>query len=358
MMPITFFTTSESNSFLHRFCLLNAGRRAILSFGALLMVAGPAVAQSGTPDGCTFCHGMRLQDEIVMVNTRLLCGMCDPEALRKGLIFETYERCDESGRRRWEASDLESFLAFDSSVPTMIYVHGNQMTPADAKLQGLVLYRMLVRQGADDGAVRFVIFSWPSEKVGFLLRDVRVKALRTDPVGCQLAWLLDQMPPQTPVSLIGFSFGARIVTGSLHLLGGGSLGCGVGLAERLHPRRDPLNVVLVAAALHAHWLGEGQYHGLAMSQVDRMLLVNNCADLAMRYYHLSTTSGGRPQALGLCGPTCIGPEDAAKITMRDVSRHAGTQHDLFRYLCAPGAAAQVWEYTGNARSENPVAANW
>lgn len=353
MMSIATFVTIEPNQSFHGFrCAIPRGL-AILSLGVLLVVAGPALAQSATTSGCTFCHGVRLQDEIVVVNTRLVCGTCDPEALRTGLLFETYEVCDESGRRRWQASDLESFLAFDASVPTVIYVHGNQMTPADARQQGLALYRMLVRCGDSDGPVRFVIFSWPSEKVGFLLRDVRVKALRTDAVGCQLAWLLDQLPAETPVSLIGFSFGARIVTGSLHILGGGSLRCGEGLSERLHPQRDPVNVVLVAAALHAHWLGEGQYHGLAMTQVDRMFLVNNCADLAMRYYHLSSTSGGRPQALGLCGPTCIGPESAAKIAMRDVSRYAGTQHDLFRYLCAPGTTALVWEYTGGAASERP-----
>jgi hypothetical protein len=34
--------------------------------------------------------------------------------------------------------------------------------------------------------------------------------------------------------------------------------------------------------------------------------------------------------------------------MRDVSRYAGRQHDLFLYLCAPGATGQVWAYTGGA----------
>ncbi|MEX0610501.1 MAG: hypothetical protein WD229_00150 [Pirellulales bacterium] len=291
---------------------------------------------------------MRLQDEIVVVNTRMLCGSCNPESLRTGLIVERYAASDEAGHRRWEASDLETFLAFDSSVPTIFYIHGNQITPADAKCQGLALYRRLMRYGCNEGPIRFVIFSWPSSRIGGLLRDVRVKAKRTGPAGCQLAWLLDQMPAETPVSLIGFSFGARIITGGLHILAGGSLGCGMELAERVNPDRAPVNVVLIAAALHAHWLGEGQYHGLAMTRVERMFLLNNCRDLALRYYHLSTTSGGRPQALGLCGPTRIGPEYAAKIQMRDVSRYAGTQHDLFLYLCAPGATAQVWEYTGAA----------
>jgi hypothetical protein len=155
------------------------------------------------------------------------------------------------------------------------------------------------------------------------------------------------MPAESQISLIGFSFGARIITGGLHVLAGGDLGCGLHLENRNNTQRAPVNVVLIAAAVHAHWLGEGQYHGLAMTQVNRMFLLNNCADLAMRYYWLSTSDGSRPQALGLCGPTCISAEYAAKIRKRDVSRYAGTEHDLFRYLCAPGATRQVWDYAVN-----------
>jgi hypothetical protein len=289
-----------------------------------------------------------LGDEIAVVNTRSLCGSCDPESLRNGLRFEEYEVCDESGRRRWQKSDLESFVSFDPTVPTIFYVHGNQMTPADAKNQGLALYRKLVNYAGCEERIRFVIFSWPSAKVPGLLNDVRVKAMRTGPAGCQLAWLLDRMPAETPISLIGFSFGARIITGGLHVLGGGSICNGLTLEERVHPDRAPMNAVLIAAALHSHWLGKGQHHGLAMTQVDRMFLLNNCDDLALRYYHLTTTDGSRPQALGICGPTCIDSEYAAKIKMRDVSRYAGSRHDLFLYLCAPGATGQVWDYATTA----------
>jgi hypothetical protein len=103
----------------------------------------------------------------------------------------------------------------------------------------------------------------------------------------------------------------------------------------------------MAAAVHAHWLGEGQYHGLAMTQVNRMLLVNNCRDQAMRFYHFAFPRGGRPQALGLRGPTRMSPDQRMKIEMRDVSRY-GAQHNLFLYLCAPGVAAQISEYTLSA----------
>jgi hypothetical protein len=330
----------------------SAGARGgILSLALCLVfcAASARAAEESPVQVSTFCNGIRLQDEIVVVSTRNLCGSCDPQALSTGIRVENYAIRDEAGHRHWQRSDLESFLAFDPAVPTIVYVHGNQMTPGEAKSQGLAVYRKLAHYSSGE-PVRYVIFSWPSSRVGRLLRDVRVKAVRTGPAGCQLGWLIDQMPAETHLSLIGFSFGARIVTGGLHVLGGGSLGGRLQLDERANPDRAPVDAVLIASALHCHWLGEGQYHGRAMSQVDRMFLLNNRSDLALRYYHLSTPGRDRPQALGLRGPTCLGGEYASKIQKRDVSRYAGRQHDLFMYLCAPGAMAQVWSYTDPAAS--------
>jgi hypothetical protein len=236
-------------------------------------------------------------------------------------------------------------------VPTVIFVHGNQITEGDAKHEGLTVYRRMMDFGADAERIRFVIFSWPSSKVGRLLQDVRIKAGRTGPAGQHLAWLVDQMPAETPVSLVGFSFGARIITGGLHILAGGRLNGSLALRERANTERAPMKAVLIVPALHAHWLGKGQYHGLAMTQVSEMLMLNNCQDRAMRYYHFLTPGRGGPQALGLRGATRINSEYAAKIVTRDMSRYVGSQHDLYRYVCAPGAAGQIWDYTAGPEAE-------
>ena len=85
-----------------------------------------------------------------------------------------------------------------------------------------------------------------------------------------------------------------------------------------------------------------------MTQVNRMLLINNCDDTAMRYYDLLVPGRGGPQALGLCGPTRISPQYAGKIFNRDVSRYVGSEHDLMRYVCAPGDAGLIWDYADPA----------
>ena len=146
--------------------------------------------------------------------------------------------------------------------------------------------------------------------------------------------------------MVGFSYGARIITGSLHILGGGSLG-GMGLAQLQHPDRQPVNVVMLASALNSDWLCPGHYHGQAMTMVHQMVLVNNCEDRAMKYYRFSTTCGN-PQALGYCGPTCIDPEGASKITQLNASRYVGNEHNLFCYLSTPGVTSEIGQMASTA----------
>lgn len=311
--------------------------------------AAASASETAGEGGAVFCHGIRRGDEIDVVNTRSICGVGDSSFMRKNLRFETFAICDDAGDRRWQPLDLDGFLSFDPSVTTIIFVHGNQIAPGDAKNEGLATYRTIILHGCDAPRIRFVIYSWPSSKVGGLLYDVREKAARTEPSGYHLAWLLDQMPVETPIGLVGFSFGARIITGGLHILAGGSLGGTCVLSDHVHPNRAPMNVVLMAAALNSYWLAEGEHHGLAMTEVSRMLLINNCEDRAMRYYDMITPGPGGPQALGLCGPTRISPQSAGKILNRDVSNYVGPEHEYLRYLCAPGDAGMIWDYVRPAR---------
>jgi hypothetical protein len=323
---------------------------ALIALAACCCLAPPAPAADARfvdssaavlTEGNVFANGIRTQDEILLVDVRSLGGCCTPELLAERVRIQSYAMTDDSGRRRWQRSDVEAIRAADPSIATMIFAHGNRVSPGDACREGLAVYRRIVRQSTSATPIRFVIFSWPSSQISGPLKDVRAKAARTQPAGLQLAWLVDQMPADTPVSLFGFSFGARIVTGALHVLGGGTLN-GRTLTERLSPDRAPVHAVLLVAALHADWLAPGHYHGRAMSQVDQMLLLNSRQDRAMQHYHF-VTKHGRPQALGLCGPNRIDADGASKITERDLGRYVGSEHNLFCYVSAPGVTSQLWQ---------------
>jgi hypothetical protein len=292
-------------------------------------------------------NGYRAQDEIVLVDVRGMGCSCDPNLLAERTRVSIFASGDASGCRRWMSSDLASAISQAPSRSTVVFVHGNRLSPWDAKQEGLAVYRRMACQATTAEPIRFVIFSWPSTEVPGLLRDVREKAARTGPAGCQLAWVVDQMPAETPLTMVGFSFGARIVTGALHMLGGGSMGHRT--LDLQHPERRPANVVLLAAAVHSDWLCPGRCHGLAMTQVNEMLLVNNPADRAMKYYRF-VTKRGNPQALGYCGPTCIDSANASKIAKRNVAGYVGSDHDLFCYIRVPGVIAGIWELADTSSS--------
>jgi hypothetical protein len=309
----------------------------LLAAALLLLTATPARGQSY--DRC----GLRPQDQFVVLSSRGAGCTTSAERLAHGLRYSSLEVTDESGCRRWRSGDASEFFAWnDPSVPTIVFFHGNQVEPHQAAGEGLLVYRALVRCAADERPIRFVTWSWPSETLGGPLRDVREKAARTRPVAWQTAWVLDQLPADLQISLFGYSYGARIATGAAHLLAGGDL-WGLRLDERMNPTRPPMPAVFLAAAVHSHWLGEGQCHGLALNQIDRLFLVNNPLDPAMRFYHLSATSGN-PQALGLCGPTYIDAERASRIVEWNASGYVGKNHDLHCYVASPQVMSIAWDY--------------
>lgn len=263
---------------------------------------------------------------IWLVNTRKLnhgCCSCPFEP-----VVQRYD-C-QSG---WTNSSLEEFFATDDvGTVTTIFVHGNDTSARDAIETGQEVRRKLARDPCSGKCARFVIWSWPSDRVpGRLRKDGIIKAARTSPEGLMLARFLDRMQPNVPVSLVGFSFGARIITGALHVLAGGRLSAGA-LTTREHAERSATRAVLIAAALDNDWLTPGHEHELALSQVDRLLVFVNPQDLVLGLYPRITD--GRNEALGYTGLVArrrVG-EQAAKVHEVNVNHLVGRQHAFKAYL--------------------------
>jgi hypothetical protein len=278
----------------------------------------------------------RPQDELWLVSGRGLgCGDLQQRVAK--LQIWRYDR-EES----WTKANLDEFLASDDpSFVTTIFVHGNRISCDEAFTKGWSAYRTLVRC-ADERPIRFVVWSWPSEAVDGPLNDARVKAGRTDPAAFHLAWFVDQLNPQVPVSYWGHSFGARVVTGALHLLGGGEIQ-GARLEERRHADRQPMHAVLLAAALDDDWLLPGHCHGQALSQTASLLLVNNGCDRLLQRYHLIYGRRCCQQALGYVGlnTSYLPAGDAEKVSQIDACCQVGKRHTLDNYLASSFLVAQM-----------------
>jgi hypothetical protein len=279
-----------------------------------------ATARSAVADECP----ARPQDEIWLVSSRQV------GYLQSGEIptLHTQRYDPERGWTGAEMSALSQPSAPDQIV--LIYVHGNRVESGQAASEGRYVYRLLTSHIDDPAPIRFVIWSWPSAQVRGQLRDVRVKAGRTDVAGYCLGWFLVQLPPEQRVSLVGYSFGARIVSGALHLAGGGQLA-----GRALPPHANDAvhtRVVMLAAAMHRNWLRPGGYHELAWDHLDYLLNLFNCCDPVLkRYPHLY--KGSHAQALGFTGMYAADLGSyTGSIEQRDVCNVVDKSHAAIHYF--------------------------
>jgi hypothetical protein len=183
-------------------------------------------------------------------------------------------------------SDMESLLATirsDVATQNVFYVHGNNFKANEVLERAWFVHRKIQCGRQNQPPMRFIIWSWPSEPVTTPLRDVRLKAARTDAQGLYLATILREISDApVPTTMIGYSFGGRVVTGALHALAGGRLG-GRAIPGH-HIQGFDAKVGLVAPAMNSDWLTPGEYHGSASKNMDRLTLMFNPRDRVLQKY--------------------------------------------------------------------------
>ena len=246
---------------------------------------------------------------------------------------------------QWVRSSLEAFLLEDDPcIPTCIFMHGNRYDADDSITYGMKAYRRIAGMIGPQQPMRFVIWSWPADQIPLRpLKDVKVKAYRSDKQGYYMAWFINQIHPWTPVAMLGHSYGARGVCCALHLLGGGRVDnlC----LEDPQPRHGCLTAVLLAAAIEYDWLEPNKRFGRALDVVDSMMLTVNPEDPALRLFTL-LRSGPGPEAAGYAGiasPSRLGP-NGHKFTQIDVERWVNGNHGFQDYFGSREVMAIVVEY--------------
>ncbi len=265
----------------------SSARHLCSSAAAFIVVLGLVTSAVASP-ACA----ERPQDEIWLVSARQVGCLGSGDVPH--LPTQRYD--DQSG---WKEADVAEI--FQPSTPDqmlVIFIHGNRVESTQAACEGRYVYRLITSRIEDPVSIRFVIWSWPSAQIRGQLRDVRVKAERTEIGGYCLGWFLAQLPEEQRVSLLAYSYGVRIATGALHLLEGGQLS-GRALASP-DGRAFHVRLVMLAAALHNYWLRPGGYHDLAVSHIDYLLNLYNCCDPVLKRYPL-LYKGSRADALGFTG---------------------------------------------------------
>lgn len=252
----------------------------------------------------------------------------------------------------WAAASQQAFREGAPEQNTCILVLGNGYTSAQTRSLGATAYRRLVNDLPPECGVRFVIWSWPSDHTDQgPIKDLRAKAGRTPHVAVCLARWLDDMPLPGQVSLLGTSFGARIVMEALELRANGRIG-NLSLETAGNVQRRAVHVVLISAAVNNDWLLPGRRLGGALSQTEQLLLVNNSSDPVLKRYHWLYGPRSRAAALGSTGLRFGGgfSENVAQI---DAAGIIGRHHGCAPYFDSPRLVAAMRSHLFDTEAESP-----
>lgn len=261
-----------------------------------------------------------------------------------------YVHVPVEGNPHW--SDTGRFLgSLQPGVPVCIVVHGSFVYSGDLGTDTLRTYRWL-RAAAPDRPLQVVFFTWPSEGVLSIMSsaglmslvpqlDVAVLGRRSALNGLYLAQLLSRIPIDHPISLVGHSHGARVVSSALHLLGGGEVQGRTLSCASCSPHR--IRAVLIAAAIDHHWLNPGERYGRALCRTECLLNLRNGRDFPLVFYPLRKPLGHRSLArTGFTG------KDRARLGWLnerafewDVTPLIGTGHVWPNYVRQPQIACGI-----------------
>jgi hypothetical protein len=314
--------------------LAQSSSPAAVATADVVSASASVLPEAATTQSAPGCFAIRPGDQFWLISTR---GLGCPD----GLTPPALRFWQSNGSGGWNDSTLEAFLAAsDPAAPTEFYVHGNFESADDSAGRGMVAYERFAARAPADRPMRFVIWSWPTDRGKHPLELTRMHAQRSDVDAYYLGWLIGRMDRRVKIGLIGYSLGARAVTGALHLLGGGQL---IGLTVPIDAKAASpiMRASLLAAAEDCDWLSPGRPNGQALDMVEKMLLLNNgCDSVLKRYSHLERCS--RAEALGYVG--ICGPLDSRKIKQLDVCCAIGKEHVWSRYFYNDSLVADMLPY--------------
>jgi hypothetical protein len=302
-------------------------RSSLKAFGfATLLIACGSLGLAAPSDAQAF--QVRPQDSIWIVSTRCLAGC---PAVGQASALSTMRYADGN----WQTLSFAALAAETSPERTdVLFVHGNGVESNE--VGGLICQIYGALTACDGPAVRLIFWSWPSDKIGGPLRDVLAKDERSF---VEIAWLreaLSELPHVGVRSLVGYSFGARIVAAATATYDPSRVAIApVGdAAAEGRVSRPPQRAILIAGALDRTKLCPGGAYAGIYQRLDQVSIWFNQADPALKRYGLIDDGADALGYVGLPNWSAIG---GCRIDQTNVTNWIGRTHWLSAYLDDPSA---------------------
>ncbi|MEZ6127539.1 MAG: hypothetical protein R3C59_02585 [Planctomycetaceae bacterium] len=236
--------------------------------------------------------------------------------------------------------------SLEPGVPVCIMVHGSFVDTPSFCRESQQTWHWL--ESASHGQpMQMIYFHWPSYRMltPLVAFDVNILGRRAARNGYYLAELIQHLPPESPVCLIGHSHGTRVIASCLHLLAGGAVQGVCHPYARVNGRS--IRTVFTGSAIDHHWLNPGQRYDRALCSTECLLNMTNCKDPALWTYPFRLPLLVRP-ALGKTGLTAgdrrrLGPM-GNRVYDYDVSQAIGASHLWPYYFQQPGLAMAIRNY--------------
>lgn len=253
-----------------------------------------------------------------------------------------YDDC--VGFRRADMRELVESL--QPGAPVCILSHGSFVSWQDVQVESRESWKWL-HHACPGQPIQIIYFSWPSDRPPFSLviqLDVNRLGRRAGRNGFYMASLVQQIPSECPICLIGHSHGTRVIASALHLTAGGSVD-GYVLAPGPYPQHR-LRAVFAASALDHKWLNPDERYGRALCSVECVLNLKNSCDPALLIYPLR-----HPFSCGALGFTGVKKKDRSrmgagncKIQDLDLTQEIGVGHYWPNYFSRPWLARAIRNY--------------
>jgi hypothetical protein len=247
-----------------------------------------------------------------------------------------------AGYRSSDMSELSNSIV--PGIPVCVVVHGSFMDTPSVYPDSYKTWCWL-KNACPDRPFQMIYFSWPSDQslTAMINIDILILGSRASRNGFYLASLMQHLPSESPVSLVGHSHGTRVISSALHLMAGGVVE-GYRHPARCSGRR--IRCVFAAAAIDHDWLNPGQEYDRALCCTECVLNLKNCKDAALTLYPLRRIGSSR--ALGTTGFT---PKDRARLqgwsgkcVDLDLSSSIGHRHLWPEFYNRPWIARKISNY--------------